>query len=141
MNISLETGLLVSSILIFCSILISKTGYRFGIPTLLMFLLAGMLFGSDGLGIPQHFRGPKHRNDSTLHHSLQWRHGYEMEGYPAGAVSGHRFVDGRRPAYHVHHGSFHLLDFRLAAHRNRFQPARLDASCGHHVVYRLRFRI
>ena len=54
MNISLETGLLVSSILIFCSILISKTGYRFGIPTLLMFLLAGMLFGSDGLGIQFH---------------------------------------------------------------------------------------
>ena len=54
MNISLETGLLVSSVLIFCSILISKTGYRFGIPTLLMFLLAGMLFGSDGLGIQFH---------------------------------------------------------------------------------------
>ena len=51
MNITLEIGLLVGSLLIVCSILISKTGYRFGIPTLLMFLLAGMLFGSDGLGI------------------------------------------------------------------------------------------
>lgn len=54
MNITLEIGLLVGSFLIFCSILISKTGYRFGIPTLLMFLLAGMLFGSDGLGIQFH---------------------------------------------------------------------------------------
>ena len=44
MNISLEIGLLVGSLLIFGSILISKTGYRFGIPTLLMFLVAGMLF-------------------------------------------------------------------------------------------------
>ena len=51
MHISLETGLLVASLLIFGSILISKTGYRFGIPTLLMFLIAGMLFGCDGLGI------------------------------------------------------------------------------------------
>ena len=51
MNISLEIGLLVGSLLIFGSILISKTGYRFGIPTLLMFLLAGMFFGCDGLGI------------------------------------------------------------------------------------------
>ena len=51
MNISLEIGLLVGSLLIFGSILISKTGYRFGIPTLLMFLVAGMLFGTDGLGI------------------------------------------------------------------------------------------
>ncbi len=49
--ITAENILLVGSILIFCSILISKTGYRFGIPTLLLFLLVGMLFGSDGLGI------------------------------------------------------------------------------------------
>ena len=47
MNISLEIGLLVGSLLIFGSILISKTGYRFGIPTLLMFLVAGMLFGDN----------------------------------------------------------------------------------------------
>ena len=49
--ITTENILLIGSILIFCSILISKTGYRFGIPTLLLFLLVGMLFGSDGLGI------------------------------------------------------------------------------------------
>ena len=46
-----ENILLVGAILIFCSILISKTGYRFGIPTLLLFLLVGMGFGSDGLGL------------------------------------------------------------------------------------------
>ena len=49
-----ENILLVGAILIFCSILISKTGYRFGIPTLLLFLLVGMGFGSDGLGIQFH---------------------------------------------------------------------------------------
>ena len=46
-----ENILLIGAILIFCSILISKTGYRFGIPTLLLFLLVGMVFGSDGLGL------------------------------------------------------------------------------------------
>ena len=46
-----ENILLLGSVLIFTSILISKTGYRFGIPTLLLFLLVGMLFGSDGLGL------------------------------------------------------------------------------------------
>jgi cell volume regulation protein A len=46
-----ENILLIGSILIFSSILISKTGYRFGIPTSLLFLLVGMLFGSDGLGL------------------------------------------------------------------------------------------
>ena len=49
--ITAENILLIGSILIFTSILISKTGYRFGIPTLLLFLVVGMLFGSDGLGI------------------------------------------------------------------------------------------
>ena len=49
MTFTAENILLVGSVLIFSSILISKTGYRFGIPTLLLFLLVGMLFGSDGL--------------------------------------------------------------------------------------------
>ncbi len=50
-TLSIELFVLIASILLFGSILISKTGYRFGIPTLLMFLLAGMLFGSDGIGL------------------------------------------------------------------------------------------
>ncbi len=46
-----ENLLFVGSILIFTSILISKAGFRFGLPSLLLFLLVGMLFGSDGLGL------------------------------------------------------------------------------------------
>lgn len=46
-----ENILLVGSLLIFTSILFSKTGYRFGIPTLLLFLIVGMGFGCDGLGL------------------------------------------------------------------------------------------
>ncbi|MBO7160327.1 MAG: potassium/proton antiporter, partial [Paludibacteraceae bacterium] len=46
-----ENILLIGSILIFSSILITKFGGRFGIPALLLFLLAGMLFGVDGAGI------------------------------------------------------------------------------------------
>ena len=51
MEFSAENILLIGAILIFCAILISKTGYRFGVPTLLLFLLVGMGFGSDGLGL------------------------------------------------------------------------------------------
>ncbi len=51
MNFPIEMGVLVGAVLIFCSILISKAGYRFGVPTLLMFLIAGMFFGTDGLGM------------------------------------------------------------------------------------------
>lgn len=46
-----ENTLLIGSILLFVSIVVGKTGYRFGVPTLLLFLLVGMGFGSDGLGL------------------------------------------------------------------------------------------
>ena len=49
-----ENILLIGSILLFVSILVSKTGYRFGVPALLLFLVVGMLFGSDGLGLQFH---------------------------------------------------------------------------------------
>lgn len=52
-----ENIFLIGSFLVLVSILISKTGYRFGIPTLLLFLFTGMGFGSEGLGMT--FDSPK----------------------------------------------------------------------------------
>ena len=49
-----ENILLVGSILLFVSIIVGKTGYRFGVPALLLFLVVGMIFGSDGLGLQFH---------------------------------------------------------------------------------------
>lgn len=46
-----ENLLFVGSLLIFTAILISKAGYKFGVPALLLFLVVGMIFGSDGLGL------------------------------------------------------------------------------------------
>ena len=46
-----ENVLLIGSVIWFVSILLSKTGYKFGVPVLLVFLLIGMLLGVDGLGI------------------------------------------------------------------------------------------
>lgn len=43
--------LLIGAFLIFVSILVGKIGSKFGIPSLLLFLFVGMIFGSDGLGI------------------------------------------------------------------------------------------
>ena len=50
--------ILLGSVLIFCSILITKAGGRFGMPALLLFLVAGMIFGCDGLGV--HFDNVEH---------------------------------------------------------------------------------
>ena len=46
-----ENVLLIGAVIWFVSILLSKTGYKFGVPVLLVFLLIGMLLGTDGLGI------------------------------------------------------------------------------------------
>ena len=56
-NFSAEVLMLIGSILLFISLIARKTSYKVGIPTLLLFLLIGMLAGSDGVGI--HFDNPK----------------------------------------------------------------------------------
>jgi len=50
MNLTIENILLVGSLLLLISIFAGKTSYKFGVPTLLLFLGIGMLAGSDGIG-------------------------------------------------------------------------------------------
>jgi cell volume regulation protein A len=50
MTFSSENVLLLGSILLFISIVASKTSFKLGIPTLILFLIVGMLAGSDGPG-------------------------------------------------------------------------------------------
>lgn len=49
MNITIENIILIGSLLLFISIIAGKTSFRFGIPTLILFLGIGMLAGSDGI--------------------------------------------------------------------------------------------
>jgi cell volume regulation protein A len=51
MAFTLENILLIGSVLLFISLLAGKTGYKLGVPTLLLFLFLGMITGTDGLGI------------------------------------------------------------------------------------------
>lgn len=50
-NLLSDNLLLLASILVFAAILITKLGARIGTPTLLLFLVLGMLAGEDGLGL------------------------------------------------------------------------------------------
>lgn len=50
MNLTIENILLIGSLLLFVSIIAGKTSYKFGVPTLLLFLVIGMLAGSEGIG-------------------------------------------------------------------------------------------
>ena len=50
MNLTTENILLVGSLLLIVSVFLGKTSYRFGVPSLLLFLAIGMLAGSEGIG-------------------------------------------------------------------------------------------
>ena len=50
MTLTIDNILLIGSILLFVSILAGKTSFRLGVPTLVLFLVVGMLAGSDGIG-------------------------------------------------------------------------------------------
>ena len=52
-SIDLTSGnlLLLLSVLVFIAVLSNKIGTRFGVPSMLVFLLIGMLAGQDGLGL------------------------------------------------------------------------------------------
>lgn len=50
MSLTIENILLIGSLLLFISVVAGKTSYKFGVPTLLLFLMIGMLAGSEGLG-------------------------------------------------------------------------------------------
>src|SRR5690606_26878589 len=49
MELTIENILLVGSVMLLISIIAGKTSYKFGVPTLLLFLAIGMLAGSDGI--------------------------------------------------------------------------------------------
>lgn len=50
-NLLSDHLLLLSSVLIFAAVLVTKVGSRFGVPSLLLFLLLGMVAGEDVLGV------------------------------------------------------------------------------------------
>ena len=45
----MTTYLLITAVVIFSCVFLSKVSSRLGIPMLLAFILLGMLFGSDGI--------------------------------------------------------------------------------------------
>src|SRR5690554_5242457 len=50
MSVSVENVLLVVSVLLIVSVLAGKASFQFGAPTLIFFLVIGMLAGSEGIG-------------------------------------------------------------------------------------------
>ena len=87
MVISPENILLVGAILLFLSVLVGKTGAKFGVPALLLFLGVGMLAGSDGFGI--YFDSPQIAQfiGTVAHFVFGWN-GYALSGNKTNFSSG-----------------------------------------------------
>lgn len=141
--ITAENILLVGSILIFTSILISKTGYRFGIPTLLLFLLVGMAFGSDGLGIQfnsasdAQFIGMMALSIILFSGGMDTRYAEYQTSLKTRYTALYCGSIGHHTAYRI----VYFLPFALHACQHRTYSDGFFAACCNHVVYRLGFGI
>ena len=51
MSLNFDFFILIGSVLLFFSLIAGKTGYKYGVPTLLLFLFIGIIAGSGGLGL------------------------------------------------------------------------------------------
>lgn len=51
MSLNFDFFILIASVLLFFSLIAGKTGYKFGVPTLLLFLFIGIIAGSGGMGL------------------------------------------------------------------------------------------
>jgi hypothetical protein len=85
MNLTIDNILLIGSLLLFTSLLASRTT-KYGIPTLLVFLLVGMLAGSDGpIGI--YLNDPKLANFigvialSFIYHYEKNQNSFKIQNY------------------------------------------------------------
>ena len=105
-----ENILLIGSVLLFVSIVVSKTGYRFGVPTLLVFLLVGMFFGSDGLGLQFNNAGEA---QFIKHYSILRRHGHQICRNSPGTATGNTALHCGGITDYTLYRSFYILDFGI----------------------------
>ena len=107
-----ENILLIGSVLLFVSIVVSKTGYRFGVPTLLVFLLVGMFFGSDGLGLQFHNAGEA-QFIGMVALSILRRHGHQICRNSPGTATGNTALHCGGITDYTLYRSFYILDFGI----------------------------
>lgn len=108
-----ENTLLIGSILLFVSIVVGKTGYRFGVPTLLLFLVVGMLFEVTASACSSTTR-------KTPNLSVWWplvlsflgRYGYEIQRNQTYSRSRYRAFHCRSTTYSSFHRTLYLVDIR-----------------------------
>lgn len=138
-----ENILLIGSILLFVSIVVSKTGYRFGIPTLLVFLLVGMLFGSDGLGLQFHDAGEAQFIGMMALSIILFSGGMDTKYSDIKPVLPQGILLSTFGVLltTIFHRILYLLDFRVLECQHYHVPDDGHVAGGYHVLYGLCFRV
>ena len=138
-----ENILLIGFILLFVSIVVSKTGYRFGIPTLLVFLLVGMLFGSDGLGLQFHDAGEAQFIGMMALSIILFSGGMDTKYSDIKPVLPQGILLSTFGVLltTIFHRILYLLDFRILECQHYHVPDDGHAAGGYHVLYGLCFRV
>ena len=135
-----ENILLVGSILLFVSIVVGKTGYRFGVPALLLFLVVGMLFGSDGLGLQFH-NAKEAQFIGMVALSILWRYGYEIQRNQAYTSSRYCSFHSRSSAHSSIYRTIYMVAFRYELDKHLPAYHYFLAISFHHVINRFRISI
>ena len=135
-----ENTLLIGSILLFVSIVVGKTGYRFGVPTLLLFLVVGMLFGSDGLGLQFHDAKDAQFIGMVALSIILFSGGMDTKFREIKPILGPG-IHCRSTTYSSFHRTLYLVDIRYELVKYLFTYHYFPAFGLHHVIYGFGFGV
>ena len=144
MTLTPENIFFLGAELIFASIVISKWGYRFGVPTLLLFLFTAMLFGSDGLGgwsstaTRTHSSSVCSRCRSSCSQAVCTPSGATSSRWPKRGLCCQPWAYSSRRG---RHGAAHILPLGVDTARHRTNPSYVNALCFHRAGNRLCLRV
>lgn len=142
MTISTELILLIGSVLFIISMLVGQAGHRFGVPILLLFLLVGMVFGSDGFGLDFENIQMAQAIGSVCLAIILFSGGLDTrfsEIKPViGPGIGAGYLGGA--AYRCSYRGVHLLDDREVFPFVGIRSSHVYAACFNGFVHRLGFR-
>ena len=137
-----ENILLIGSILLFISIIVGKTGYRFGVPALLLFLVVGMIFGSDGFGLQFHNAKEAQFIGMVALSVILFSGGMDTKFNEIKPILVPGIVLHNRRTANCHlYRTFHLVDCRHELVKYLSSYHYIPTACLHHVIYRFRFCI
>ena len=129
-----ENILLVGSILLFVSIIVGKTGYRFGVPAFGRYALRKR---RARIAVPQCQRSAVHRYGSFKYHPVFGWYGHQVHRNQAHSLSRYRIVHFRRTADGIVYRIIHMVAVGHELDQYSSAAHHIPAARFYHVVHGL----